>query len=178
MIMATKWYAVQTYSGHESRVRQNIEHRATIEGYRESLQQVLIPAETFVEIKGGKKRQTQRNLYPGYVLIEMESDEDLMNMITKIPGVSGFLPDATPPIPLSAAEVNQILDLVQEKSEKPKPHIRFHVGEQVKVIEGPLANFVGEVNEIDEEKSKLKVMVSIFGRQTSVELDVLQVEGV
>lgn len=176
--MAFQWYAIQTYSGHENRVRQNIEHRATMEGFRGQLSQVLIPAETFVEIKGGKKRQTQRNLYPGYVLVEMEPSEDLFNLITKIPGVSSFLGDGTKPIPLGQEEVGHILDLVQEKSEKPKPQIRYHVGEQVKVIEGPFANFVGEVNEIDEEKSKLKVMVSIFGRQTSVELDVLQVEGV
>ncbi|KPL12930.1 hypothetical protein AMJ85_00810 [candidate division BRC1 bacterium SM23_51] len=176
--MAPEWYAVQTYSGHENRVRQNIEHRATIEGYRDQLCQVLIPAETYVEIKSGKKRQTHRNLYPGYVLVEMEPSEELINLITKIPGVSQFLPDATHPTPLDAQEVKHILDLVQEKSEKPKPQIRYRVGEQVKVIEGPLANFVGEVNEIDEEKSKLKVMVSIFGRQTSVELDVLQVEVV
>jgi transcriptional antiterminator NusG len=176
--MAPKWYAVQTYSGHENKVRQNIEHRATIEGFRDQLRQVLIPAETFVEIRGGKKRQTQHNLYPGYVLVEMEPTEDLMNLITKIPGVSGFLPDGARPTPLDEAEVNHILNIVQEKSEKPKPQIRYRVGEQVKVIEGPFANFVGEVNEIDEEKSKLKVMVLIFGRQTSVELDVLQVEGV
>lgn len=176
--MAAEWYALQTYSGHENRVRQNIEHRATIEGYRDQLRQVLIPAETYVEIKGGKKRQTHRNLYPGYVLVEMEPSEELINLITKIPGVSQFLPDATHPTPLEEREVKNILDLVQEKSEKPKPHIRYRVGEQVKVIEGPLANFVGDVNEIDEEKSKLKVMVSIFGRQTSVELDVLQVEAV
>jgi len=176
--MAAKWYAVQTYSGFEKRVLDNIYHRATIEGFRDQLKQVLIPAETFVEIKGGKKRQTQRNLYPGYVLVEMEPGEDLMNLITKIPGVSGFLPPGTHPTPLDENEVNHILDIVQEKTEKPKPQIRYRVGEQVKVIEGPLANFVGEVNEIDEEKSKLKVMVSIFGRQTSVELDVLQVEVV
>jgi len=177
--MAPKWYAVHTYSGHENRVRQTIEHLATIEGFRDQLRQVLIPAETFVEIKGGKKRQTQRNLFPGYVLVAMEPSEDLVNLIVKIPGVSGFLPhDSTKPTPLDDSEVTQILNTVQEKSEKPKPQIRFRVGEQVKVIEGPFANFVGEVNEIDEEKSKLKVMVSIFGRQTSVELDVLQVEGV
>ncbi|MCX7719644.1 MAG: transcription termination/antitermination protein NusG, partial [Candidatus Sumerlaeaceae bacterium] len=156
--------------------------RATIEGLRDYLRQVMIPAETFVEIKGGKKRQTQRNLYPGYVLVQMESDEeklnDLINLITKIPGVSQFLPGGSHPVPLDENEVNDILNIVQEKTEKPKPQIRYRVGEQVKVIEGPFANFVGEVNEIDEEKSKLKVMVSIFGRQTSVELDVLQVEGV
>jgi len=176
--MAPKWYAVQTYSGHENRVRQNIEHRATIEGFRDQLHQVLIPAETFVEIKGGKKRRSQRNLYPGYVLVQMEPSEELFNLITKIPGVAGFLGDGTRPTPLDDEEINRILNLIQEKSEKPKPQIRYHVGEQVKVIEGPFANFIGEVNEIDEEKSKLKVMVSIFGRQTSVELDVLQVEAV
>jgi len=177
--MAPKWYAIQTYSGHENKVRQNIEHLATIEGFRDQLCQVLIPAETFVEIRGGKKRQTQRNLYPGYVLVEMVPSEDLINLIVKIPGVSRFLPpDSTHPTPLEDTEVHQIMNMVQDKSEKPKPQIRFRVGEQVKVIEGPFANFVGEVNEIDEEKSKLKVMVSIFGRQTSVELDVLQVEAV
>ena len=176
--MAPRWYAIQTFSGHEHKVRQNIEHIATIEGHRDRLRQVLIPAETFVEIQAGKKRQTQRSLFPGYVLVEMEMGEDLVNMIAKIPGVSGFLPDPSHPQPLEEGEVRQILSTVQEKTEKPKPQIRYRVGEQVKVIEGPFANFVGEVSEIDEEKSKLKVMVSIFGRQTSVELDALQVEAV
>jgi len=171
------WYAIHTYSGYEGRVKRDIEHRASIESLREPLGQVIIPEEKIIEVKDGKKRQSTRNFMPGYVLIEMEPVEDLFNLIRKITGVSGFVGTGDQPVALSGDEVKNIQDLIEDKRERPKPEIKFHKGDQVKVIEGPFANFIGTVEEIDPEKSRVRVMVSIFGRTTPVELDVLQVEG-
>ncbi len=172
-----QWYAIHTYSGYEGRVKRDIEHRASIEGLREQLGQVVIPEEKIIEVKDGKKRQSTRNFMPGYVLIEMEALEDLFNLVRKITGVSGFVGTGDQPVALSDDEVKNIQDLIEDKRERPKPEIKFHKGDQVKVIEGPFANFIGTVEEIDHEKARLRVMVSIFGRTTPVELDVLQVEG-
>lgn len=173
----TQWYVLHTYSGHEAKVKRNIEHRAAMEGYKDILEQVVIPQENVIEIKDGKKRTVTRNLMPGYILVQMKPDEEFFNMVKKISGVTGFVGDGSKPIPLTKEEVQNVMDLVEEKHEKPKPKIRYRPGEQVRVIEGPFANFIGTVNEIDEEKSKLKMMVSIFGRPTPVELDVMQVES-
>ena len=167
----TKWYVLHTYSGYEAKVKQNLEYRAAMEGFKDALKQVIIPSENIIEIKDGKKRTVTRNLMPGYVLVEMKPDEDLFNLAQKISGVSGFVGD------LTEEEVQNIMNLIEEKHEKPKPKIRYRPGEQVRVIEGPFTNFIGTVNEIDEEKAKLKMMVSIFGRPTPVELDVMQVES-
>ncbi len=175
--METRWYVLHTYSGFEAKVKQNIEHRAVIEGFKDVLKQVIIPSENVMEIKDGKKRTVTRNLMPGYVLIEMEPNEEFFNLVRGISGVSGFVGDGTLPIPLTDEEIHNVMDLIEEKHEKPKPKIRYHPGEQVRVIEGPFANFTGTVNEIDEEKARLKMMVSIFGRPTPVELDVMQVES-
>ncbi|MFH0793847.1 MAG: transcription termination/antitermination protein NusG [bacterium] len=174
--MTKEWYAVHTYSGFENKVKKNIEHRVEQEGFREFVSQVIIPEERIVEMKSGKKKVTTRNLMPGYLLLEMEKRDDIIEMVKKINGVSDFVGDGTHPIPLGEAEVRNILDILEDKKEKPKPQIKFRPGEQVKVVEGPFLNFVGTVEEIDEDKSKLKIMVSIFGRPTPVELDVLQVE--
>jgi transcriptional antiterminator NusG len=171
------WYAIHTYSGFEGRVKRDIEHRASIEGLRDDLGQVIIPEEKIIEVKDGKKRQTTRNFMPGYLLVEMEPEEDLFNLIRKITGVSGFVGTGDQAVPLSQEEVQNIQDLIEDKRERPKPEIKFHKGDQVKVIEGPFANFIGTVEDIDPEKARLRVMVSIFGRTTPVELDVLQVEG-
>jgi transcriptional antiterminator NusG len=176
--MAKEWFAIHTYSGFEQKVKTNVEHLAAVEGFREEVAEVIIPQETFVEIKGGKRKTTSRNLMPGYILVHIEPDEKVFDMIKKINGVSGFVGDGVNPIALAQAEVDNLLVISEEKLEKPKAEIRFQKGGQVKVIEGPFANFIGTVEEIDEEKSKLKVMVSIFGRPTPVELHVLQVEGV
>ncbi|MBN1867904.1 transcription termination/antitermination factor NusG [Candidatus Sumerlaeota bacterium] len=175
--MAKEWFAVHTYSGFEQKVKTNIEHLVTLEDLRDDVAEVIIPQENLVEIKGGKKRTISRNLMPGYILAHMEPSERVFDLVKKINGVSGFVGDGTNAIPLSQAEVDNILNISEEKIDQPRPEIRFRKGEQVKVIEGPFANFVGTVEEIDEEKSKLKVMVSIFGRPTAVELNVLQVEG-
>ncbi|NUP89486.1 MAG: transcription termination/antitermination factor NusG [Candidatus Sumerlaeia bacterium] len=175
--MAT-WYVLHTYSGYENKVRSAIDHRAAVEGFRDKIRQVVVPQENVIEIRGGKKRTITRTLIPGYVLLDMDYDDDIAGAITKIPGVSGFLGDGKNPFPMSEEDVANLLHYADDSVDRPKPEIRYRVGEQVKVIEGPFANFIGTVDEIDAEKAKLRVMVSIFGRPTPVELDVLQVEGV
>ena len=174
--MSKAWYAVHTYSGFEQKVKTNIEHLATLEGFRDDVAEVIIPQETFVEVRGGKKRTTMRNLMPGYILVHIEPDEKVFDLVKKINGVSGFVGDGEKAIPLTQEEVDNLLRVSEEKAEKPKAEIRFRKGEQVKVVEGPFVNFVGMVEDIDIDKNKLKVMVSIFGRPTAVELNVLQVE--
>ncbi len=175
--MAKEWYAVHTYSGFEQKVKTNIEHLATLEGFREEVAEVIIPQETYMEVKAGKKKTSSRNLMPGYLLVHIEPDDKVFDLIKKINGVSGFVGDGAKPIALSQAEVDNLMQTSEEHLEKPKKEIRFRKGEQVKVIEGPFSNFVGTIEDIDVEKSRLKVMVSIFGRPTPVELDVLQVDG-
>lgn len=172
-----KWFAIQTYSSFENKVKQAIEHKATLEGLVEVIRRVVIPTETVVEIKSGKKRSVARALMPGYVLVEMQPDEMLFNLIKEIKGVSSFVGDGHAPVPLTATEISNLLDIMEDKQEKPKPKISFRKGDQIKVIEGPFQNFVGNVESMDEAKGKLTVMVSIFGRPTPVELDVLQVEA-
>ena len=172
-----KWYVLHTYSGYEAKIKQNIEYRAAIEGFKDYIQQVMIPSENVIEIRDGKKRTVTHNLMPGYVLVQMKPDEELFNLIRRMTGVSGFVGDGTNPIPLTEEEIQNVMEMVEEKHEKPKPKIKYRPGEQVRVIEGPFANFIGTVREIDEEKSRLKMMVSIFGRPTRVELDVMQVES-
>ncbi len=171
-----KWFAVHTYSSFEAKVKQTIEHRAALEGMQEKIRRVLIPTEAIIEIKGGKKRTAHRNLMPGYVLVEMEPEEDAFNLIKSIKGVSSFVPTGDQPVPLSPEEIQNLLNIMEDKHEKPKPKMMYRKGDQIKVIEGPFMNFIGNVEAVDEEKGKLTVMVSIFGRPTPVELDVLQVE--
>lgn len=173
-----QWYAVHTYSSYENKVKQLIEHKATLEGLRDRIRSVVIPTERVVEIKSGQKRTIQRTLMPGYIIVQMDSSEDAFNLIRNIKGVSGFVGDGRAPIPLGKEEVSNLLNIMEDKHEKPKPKVLFQKGDQVKVIEGPFGNFIGQVEHIDEERGKLNVMVSIFGRLTPVELDVLQVEGV
>lgn len=177
--MEKKWYAIHTYSGYENKVKTTIEHRVQVEGLSDKVEQVLIPAKKYVEIKNGKKHDVMRNIMPGYVLIEMEPDnEEVIALVQKIQGVSGFLGDGNKPSALPQNEVDNLRDTIEERSDRQKTLISYHVTDQVKVIEGPFANFIGVVEHVDQEKGKLKVAVSIFGRPTSVELDVLQVESV
>ena len=176
--MAKQWFAIHTYSGYENKVKQHIEYKAALEEVHGRVLQVIIPAESVIEIKDGKKKNVTRNLMPGYVLIEMEADEDLFTLVRRTAGVSGFVGDGVNPIALTEEEVHRVLELVKDKKDKPKPEIKYSLGEQVKVVTGPFVNFIGSVDEIDAEKGKLKVMVSIFGRPTPVELDVLQVESI
>ncbi|MBI1292727.1 transcription termination/antitermination protein NusG [bacterium] len=171
------WYAIYTYSGFEKRVKRDIEHRASIEGLRDQLGEVVVPEEKVVEIKDGKRKESSRNFMPGYVFIRMEKNEELFKTIQEINGVSQFV-GATPdkPSPLSDQEVRNILGLIEDKKDKPKPEIKFRVGDQVKVIEGPFANFIGTVEQIDHDRARLRVSVSIFGRATPVDLAVLEVD--
>jgi len=178
--MEKNWYAIHTFSGYENRIRTQIEHRVQVEGLRDKVAQVLIPQKKAVEIKNGKKSEIMRNIMPGYVFIQMEPNDEVFSLVQKIQGVSAFLGGefGEQPTPLSQTEVDSLLDSIEERPDRPKTTISYRVNDQVKVIEGPFANFVGTVEQVDQEKGKLKVMVSIFGRPTSVELDVLQVEGV
>jgi transcriptional antiterminator NusG len=172
-----KWYAVHTYSGFEKSVKKDIEHRASIEGLRHDLGEVILPEEKVVDIKDGKKREQTRNIMPGYVFVQLEENEELFKVIEEIKGVSGFVGAGNTRTPLSEEEVMNIRGLVEDKKDKPRAEIKHRLGDQVKVIEGPFANFVGTIDEIDFDRARLRVMVSIFGRNTPVELDVLQVEG-
>ncbi len=172
-----RWFAVQTYSSFENKVKQGIEHKAALEGLREKIARVVIPTETVVEIKGGKKRSITRALMPGYVLVEIEPVEEIFNFIKEIKGVSSFVGDGHMPTPLGPDEVGNLLNIMEDKHEKPKPKATFRKGDQIKVVEGPFANFIGSVEGVDQDKGKLTVMVSIFGRPTPVELDMLQVEA-
>lgn len=173
-----KWYAIHTYSGFEKSVKKDIEHRASVEGLRDKLGEVIVPEEKIVEIKEGKKREHARNIMPGYVFVQMEENEELFKLTEEIKGVSGFVGAGGSRTPLSEEEVANIRGLVEEKKDKPRAEIKHRLGDQVKVIEGPFSSFVGTIDNIDYDKAKLRVMVSIFGRSTPVELDVLQVEGV
>ncbi len=173
-----KWYAVHTYSSFENRVKKEIEHRASIEGLRDSLGQVLIPEEKTVEIKDAKRKEGSRNFMPGYVFVQMDPVSDLFKTIQEIKGVSGFAGTGDTPVPLSDEEIANILNLIEDKKDKPKAEIKFRKGDKVKVIEGAFANFQGTVEDIDFEKARLRVMVSIFGRATPVDLNVLEVEAI
>ncbi len=176
--MEKQWYAIHTYSGYEKRVKTAIEHRVQLEGYRDKVAQVLIPERKAVEIKNGKKSEVMRNIMPGYVFIEMEDNDDVFAIIQKTPGISTFLgDDSGKPSPLAKSEMSSLLDSIEDKVDRPKTIINHQINDQVKVIEGPFANFIGTVESVDHEKGKLKVVVSIFGRPTSVNLDVLQIEG-
>lgn len=172
------WYALHTYSGMEKGVKKDIEHRTSVEGLREFLGEVIVPEEKIVEIKDGKKKEHAKNIMPGYVFVQMEPRDDLFKVIEEVRGVTGFVGSGGAHVPLDEEEVLNIRGLVDDKKERPRAEIKHRLGDQVKVIEGPFANFVGTVDHIDFDKAKLRVMVSIFGRSTPVELDVLQVEAV
>lgn len=170
------WYAIYTHSGFEKKVKRDIEHRASIEGLREKLGQILIPEEKVVEIKDGKKKESTRNFMPGYVFVQMDAENELFKMIRDVNGVSQFVGADDKPSIITEDEVKNVVGLIEDKQEKPKPEIKFRKGDQVKVIDGPFANFIGTVEDIDVDRSRLKVMVSIFGRSTPVDLGVLEVE--
>ncbi|MCX7019707.1 MAG: transcription termination/antitermination protein NusG [bacterium] len=175
--MAKKWYAIHIYTGYENKVKTTIEHRVQMEGYRDMVSKVVIPQKKYIEIKGGKKHEVMRNIMPGYILIEMEPEDEIFALVQKVQGVSAFLGEGDKPTPLPDEEVTSVLETIEERGDRARATIQYRITDQVKVIEGPFANFIGIVEHIDQEKGKLKVMVSIFGRSTSVELDVLQVEA-
>jgi len=174
--MAKKWYVIHTQTGQEDRVKAAIESKTKIGEMTEMISQVLIPTEQVSEIKDGKKKLTKRKFFPGYILVEMDLDESSWYLIKSTPGVSGFIGSGKKPIALSEDEVAGIIKQIEEKKEKPIPKVIFEKGENVKLIDGPFTNFNGTIEEINPQKGKLKVSVSIFGRATPVELEYWQVE--
>ena len=170
------WYIVHTYSGFEERVRETLKQRAEARGLADLFGDVKIPKETIVEYKDGKKREVERKFFPGYILVEMEMNDEAWHVVKDTPKVTGFVGSGKKPTPLSQDEVDQILNQVVLAKEKPKPKYIFDKGEPVKIIDGPFNNFTGVVEEVNLDRNTLKVMVTIFGRATPVELDFIQVQ--
>ena len=175
--MAKRWYVVQTYSGFENQVKRSLEERIRHSGMEDKFGEVLVPTEEVVEMREGQKRKSERKFFPGYVLIQMEMDESTWHLVKDVPKVMGFIGGTGDrPAPISDKEAEAILDRVREGGEKPKPKVLFEPGEVVRVVEGPFKDFNGVVEEVDYDKSRLKVSVLIFGRSTPVELEFGQVE--
>jgi len=175
--MAKRWYVVHAYSGFEKQVKRSLEDRIQRANMQEHFGQVLVPTEEVVEMKGGQKRRSERKFYPGYVLVEMEMTDETWHLVKDVPKVMGFIGGtADKPAPISKKEADEILNRVQEGAEKPRPKVLFEPGEMVRVIDGPFNDFNGVVEEVDYDKSRLKVAVLIFGRSTPVELEFHQVE--
>ncbi|MFH1776187.1 MAG: transcription termination/antitermination protein NusG [Candidatus Omnitrophota bacterium] len=174
--MAKQWYVVHAQTGQEEKVKANIENRLEDDICKEYIFNLLVPTEKVSEVRAGKKKITERKFFPGYVLIEMELNDHTWYFIKNTPGVSGFIGTKTKPFILKEEEVKNILKQAEERKEKPTPKVIFKKGEAVKINNGPFVNFTGEIEEINPAKQKLKVMVSIFGRATPVELEYWQVE--
>jgi transcriptional antiterminator NusG len=176
--MAKHWYVIHTQTGHEERVKTTLESRAQQFSLQDKISQVLIPTEKVSEIKAGKKKISTRKFFPGYVLVEMELNDETWYLVKNTPGVSGFIGSGRKPLPLKEAEVAGIIKQAEEKKEKPTPKIIYEKGESVRVKEGPFVNFNGTIEEVNPNKGKLKVLVAIFGRTTPVELEYWQVEKI
>jgi len=176
--MAKNWYVVHTYSGFEKFVAESIQQRAAEHKIKDQIGEIIIPTEGVVEIKDGKKVVSTKRSYPGYILIEMEMSDENWLIIRNTPKVTGFVGSGKKPSPLSKKEVSQIVEHMESTSEKPKPKHTFEKGEAVRIIDGPFYNFNGIVEEVNHERDTLKVMVTIFGRSTPVELEFLQVEKI
>ncbi len=170
------WYIIHTYSGFENKVKESLRSRAEAFGYADKIGEVLIPTEDVVELRAGKKVTSKRLIYPGYVLVQLEMNDELWHVVKNTPRVTGFVGGAHTPTPLSADEVNQILYRQAATADRPKPKMTFSKNETVKIIDGPFTNFTGKVDEINTDRNTLRVLVTIFGRATPVELDFLQVE--
>jgi transcriptional antiterminator NusG len=171
-----KWFIIHTYSGFENKVAESLRSRAQAFGFDDKIGQVLIPTEEVVELRNGKKVTSKRLVYPGYVLVEMEMNDELWHAVKNTPRVTGFVGGGSTPVPLTADEVNQILYRQASSAERPRPKMTFDKGDSVRIIDGPFANFSGKVDEVNSERGTLRVMVTIFGRATPVELEFLQVE--
>lgn len=174
--MAAKWYVIHVYSGFEKKVAQSIEEQAKQAGMVDLFEQVLVPSEEVVEMRRGAKVNAERKFFPGYVLAKMEMTDETWHLVKNTPKVTGFLGSGSKPTAISEAEAARIMHQVQEGIERPKPAVIFEIGEQVRVCDGPFNSFNGTVEDVDEERSRLKVAVSIFGRSTPVELEYAQVE--
>jgi transcriptional antiterminator NusG len=174
--LAKRWYIVHAYSNFEKKVADSIREQAQARGLGDLFDEILVPTEKVVEVKRGQKRDTERKFFPGYVLVKCDLTDEAYHLIKNTPKVTGFLGADKKPMPIKEVEANRILHQVQEGIERPKPSITFEVGENVRVSDGPFASFNGVVEEVDEDRSRLKVAVSIFGRATPVELEFGQVE--
>ncbi len=170
------WFIIHTYSGFEQRVADSLRSRAQAFGYADQIGQILIPTEEVVELRGGKKVTSKRLLYPGYVLVEMAMNDELWHAVKATPRVTGFVGGGNSPVPLNPDEVNKILYRQTSSAERPRPKMTFEKSEMVRIIDGPFTNFSGKVDEVNSERNTLRVLVTIFGRATPVELDFLQVE--
>lgn len=174
--MAAKWYVLHVYSGFENKVSEAIKEKAEKQGIQDCVEEILVPMEEVVEVKRGQRVNSERKFFPGYVLAKLDMNDNLWHMIKDTPKVTGFLGAGNKPVPISEREAQQILTQVQEGVDRPRPSVIYDIGEEVRVTDGPFASFNGVVEDVDEEKSKLKVSVSIFGRATPVELEFTQVE--
>jgi transcriptional antiterminator NusG len=171
-----KWFIIHTYSGFENKVAESLKTRSEAFGFADKIGQILIPTEEVVELRNGKKVTSKRMIYPGYVLVEMEMNDELWHAVKNTPRVTGFVGGGNSPVPLSADEVNQILYRQASSAERPRPKMTFEKNDPVRIVDGPFANFAGKVDEVNPERGTLRVMVTIFGRATPVELEFLQVE--
>lgn len=171
-----RWYVVNTYSGHENKVKQNLEHRVVSLAQQHNVRQIVVPTETVSELKDNQKVTVEKRTMPGYVLVNMDLNEDSWGLVKGTPGVTGFVGSSTEPMPLSQSEIDRLLQ--RESAERPRARAQFSIGETVKVVSGPLADFSGEIAEINEDAVKLKVLVSIFGRETPVEVGFDQVKKI
>ncbi len=174
--MAARWYIVHAYSNFEKKVAEAIEEKARQKGLEDHFESIMVPTEKVVEVRRGRKVDSERKFFPGYVLVKMDLTDETFHLIKNTPKVTGFLGADHKPMPISEAEANRNLNQVQEGVERPKPSVSYDIGEQVRVSDGPFASFNGVVQEVDEERARLKVEVSIFGRATPVDLEYGQVE--
>jgi transcription termination/antitermination protein NusG len=171
-----RWYAVNTYSGHENKVKQNLEHRRISPGQENNIRQIVIPTEQVQEMRDGQKQTKEQRTMPGYLLVNMNLTDDSWQLVKNTPGVTGFVGASNNPVPLNQTEVDRLLH--RETAERPRTRAQFAIGESVKVVSGPLSDFSGEISEINEDAAKLKVLVSIFGRETPVEVGFDQVKKI
>ncbi|AUD78051.1 transcription termination/antitermination protein NusG [Kangiella profundi] len=175
--MALRWYVVQAFSGYENKVKTMLEERIQLSGLEDKFGEILVPTEEVVEMRAGQKRRSERKFFPGYVLVQMEMDEESWQVVRNTPRVMGFIGGTSDrPAPISEKEANAILNRIEDSGDKPKPKVLFEPGEMVRVTDGPFADFNGVVESVNYEKSRLQVSVSIFGRSTPVELEFSQVE--
>jgi transcriptional antiterminator NusG len=176
--MSKKWYVVHTYSGHEDKVRENLCKAIQAAALVEQFGEVLVPKEEYVEMKDGKRKTSKRKTFPSYVIISMDLSDETRHLVQNVPGVTGFIGPNKTAVALKENEVRRVLGQMEQTKSKPAPNIQFRVGDHVRVGDGPFNGFNGVVDEVNNERGKIKVMVSIFGRQTPVELDFLQVQPV
>jgi transcriptional antiterminator NusG len=171
-----KWYIVHAYSNFERKVAESIREQAQAQGLEDSFSEILVPTEEVIEIRRGRKINAERKFFPGYVLVKMDLSDEAYHLVKNTPKVTGFLGSGSRPMPVSEREVARIIGAIEEGVERPKPTITFEIGETVRVIDGPFASFNGSVEQVDEDRARLRVTVSIFGRATPVELEYTQVE--